>query len=97
MPQPKACVAKIGIAYRDLAAYQGAGVRLAAIRGHKALRRFSSEEVTAALIALKQASTKVHLLREVNQKTLTRADHDAAVEYGGRTLHKLAIEGMGGR
>lgn len=51
----------------------------------------SRDEQDAALIGLIRTGM-VHLAPDSNRKTLTQADHDAAIRIGGEDNHLIAIE-----
>lgn len=76
-------------AYTDLAARPGGWVSLLRLR--QALPDLPRPTVDAALISLYQ-QPGVSLIPEENQKVLTPADRDAAVEIGNQDKHLIAIE-----
>jgi hypothetical protein len=93
MPRTAGCITDIVTAYRLLAAAPGDAVPLTEIRSHRKVSRYTQDQVSASLIELwKQSPAHVYLLREMNQKTLTKADHAAAVVLGDTPKHKLAIQ-----
>ncbi len=80
---------RLRTAYTDLAARPGGWVSLLRLR--QALPDLPRPTVDAALISLYQ-QPGVSLIPEENQKVLTPADRDAAVEIGNQDKHLIAIE-----
>ncbi|MUL85483.1 MULTISPECIES: hypothetical protein [unclassified Mycolicibacterium] len=76
-------------AYAGLAARPGGWVSLLRLR--QAVPGLPRPTVDAALISLYQ-QPGVSLIPEENQKVLTPADRDAAVEIGNQNKHLIAIE-----
>lgn len=76
-------------AYAGLAARPGGWVSLLRLR--QAVPGLSRPTVDAALISLYQ-QPGVSLIPEENQKVLTPADREAAVEIGNQDKHLIAIE-----
>lgn len=76
-------------AYQELAADPGAWVGLAELRA--ALPEVPRTEFDDALRRLAELP-QVYLTPEVNQKTLTEADREAAVRLGGEDKHLLSVE-----
>ncbi|MGV0813010.1 hypothetical protein ABQF34_13705 [Mycolicibacterium boenickei] len=76
-------------AYAGLAARPGGWVSLLHLR--QAVPELTRPTVDAALISLYQ-QPGVSLIPEENQKVLTPADRDAAVEIGHQDKHLIAIE-----
>lgn len=81
---------RIRRAYTDLAPRPGGWVSLTKLRA--ALDGAARDDVDTALRTLYRAAG-VSLIPEENQKVLTAADRDAAVDIGGQPKHLIAIEG----
>ncbi len=79
----------IRAAYRKLATRPRAFVRLAALRS--LLNGSSRADVDEALRMMSQ-SRKANLMPESNRKTLTDADHKAAIHIGRHDNHLIVIE-----
>jgi hypothetical protein len=80
---------RIRAAYRKLAPSPRDWVGLVDLR--PLLGDAPTQEVDAVLKELSRIG-QVHLVPESNRKTLTPADHDAAVRIGGEDSHLLSIE-----
>ncbi|SUA79309.1 Uncharacterised protein [Nocardia otitidiscaviarum] len=80
---------RVESAYADLSRGGGTPVRLAALR--ERLAELPRGEVDRALELLARRP-HVHVRAEADQKTLTAADHAAAVVLGGTPRHLLTIE-----
>jgi hypothetical protein len=80
---------RLRTAYAGLAARPGGWVSLSQLR--QAVPELPRPTVDAALISLYQ-QPGVSLIPEENQKVLTPADRDAAVEIGNQNKHLIAIE-----
>ncbi len=81
--------AQVRAAYVHLAARAGGWVDLVRLRAE--LPNVTKHELDEALTQM-QRSRDVSLIPEENQKTLTEADHAAAVEIGNQPRHLIAIE-----
>lgn len=81
--------AQVRAAYVRLAARSGGWVDLVRLRAE--LPEVSKHELDEALTQMHRAPG-VTLIPEENQKTLTDADHAAAVEIGNQARHLIAIE-----
>ncbi len=81
--------AQVRAAYVTLAARAGGWVDLVRLRA--ALPEVSKREMDDALTQM-QRDRGVSLIPEENQKTLTPADHAAAVHIGNQARHLMAIE-----
>jgi hypothetical protein len=81
--------AKVRSAYVRLAAYEGGWVDLVRLRAE--LSDVSKPDLDDALTQMYRVPG-VSLVREDNQKTLTAADHAAAVEIGNQPKHMIAIQ-----
>jgi hypothetical protein len=81
--------AQVRAAYVTLAARAGGWVDLVRLRA--ALPEVSKREMDDALTQM-QRDRDVSLIPEENQKTLTPADHAAAVHIGNQARHLMAIE-----
>lgn len=81
--------AQVRAAYVRLAARSGGWVDLVRLRAE--LPEVSKHELDEALTQMHRAPD-VTLIPEENQKTLTDADHAAAVEIGNQARHLIAIE-----
>jgi DNA-binding PadR family transcriptional regulator len=81
--------AQVRATYVRLAARSGGWVDLVRLRAE--LPEVSKHELDEALTRMHRAPD-VTLLPEENQKTLTPADHAAAVEIGNQARHLIAIE-----
>ncbi|MCV7281724.1 hypothetical protein H7J88_19020 [Mycolicibacterium flavescens] len=81
---------RIRRAYVDLAPRPGGWVSLTTLRS--AVPDADRADVDAALRTLYR-QPGVSLIPEENQKVLTAADRDAAVDIGGQPKHLIAIEG----
>jgi hypothetical protein len=81
--------AQVRAAYVTLAARAGGWVDLVRLRA--ALPEVSKREMDDALTQM-QRDPDVSLIPEENQKTLTPADHAAAVHIGDQARHLMAIE-----
>jgi hypothetical protein len=77
-------------AYRNLAVEPGDWVGLAELR--EALPDVPRTDLDDALHRIAELP-RVYFTPEVNQKTLTDADRDAAVHLGGEDKHLLSVEG----
>ncbi|OBG86398.1 hypothetical protein A5699_21630 [Mycobacterium sp. E802] len=90
-PEPVAADPEVRLrtAYTGLAARPGGWVSLLRLR--QAVPELPRPTVDAALISLYQ-QPGVSLIPEENQKVLTPADRDAAVEIGNQDKHLIAIE-----
>lgn len=80
---------RLRLAYAELVARPGGWVSLQQLR--LAVPELPRPTVDAALISLYQ-QPGVSLIPEENQKVLTPADRDAAVEIGNQDKHLIAIE-----
>ena len=80
---------QVRAAYVRLAARSGGWVDLVRLRAE--LPEVSKHELDEALTQMHRAPG-VTLIPEENQKTLTDADHAAAVEIGNQARHLIAIE-----
>lgn len=67
----------------------GGTVRLAALT----LKVPASPRLIARVLTKMALEPGVHLRSEADQKTLTAADHQAAITLGGTARHTLLIEG----
>ena len=81
--------AQVRTAYVKLAARAGGWVDLVRLRA--GLPDVTKAELDAALTQM-QRRPGVSLIPEENQKTLTQADHAAAVDIGSQARHLIAIE-----
>ncbi len=81
--------ARVRSAYVRLAAYEGGWVDLVRLRAE--LSDVSKPDLDDALTQM-YLVPGVSLVREDNQKTLTAADHAAAVEIGNQPKHMIAIQ-----
>ncbi|WP_216209206.1 hypothetical protein [Amycolatopsis aidingensis] len=79
----------IRAAYRELSTKPQDWVRLAKLRPR--LDGTAKDEVDQVLLAMTRTGL-VHLAPDSNRKTLTEADHAAAVRIGSEQKHLLAIE-----
>ncbi|WP_410638005.1 hypothetical protein [Amycolatopsis sp. lyj-346] len=86
-PEPEADI-EIRSAYQSLADAPGSWVRLGLLRKRLELPR---EIVDEALLRL-DLRPEVHLIAEVNQKSLSDAERKAAIRIGNQEKHLLAIE-----
>ncbi len=80
---------RIRRAYADLTPKPGGWVGLLGLRG--ALSDVARGDLDAALVTLHRAAD-VSLIPEENQKTLTDAEHAAAVRVGNQDRHLIAIQ-----
>ncbi|MEV6824659.1 hypothetical protein [Amycolatopsis sp. NPDC051102] len=79
---------RIRVAYRELVREPRGWVALVDLRPKLGA---SAAEVDVVLKELSR-SGKAHLVPEDNRKTLTAADHEAAIRIGGEDNHLLSIE-----
>lgn len=85
---PKTVGARVIEAYEDLVGTPGGWVGLARLREHLAdVKRDELDEVLTALFR----DGRIKLITEVNQKTLTQADRDAALHVVGDDKHLYAV------
>lgn len=61
------------------------------LRNLRAALNLDRDDVDQALTAM-QAKAEALLIPEENQKTLTPADRDAAIYFGGQARHLILIE-----
>jgi len=87
--EPVGVEARIREAYARLAPEPGRPIRLTRLRTE--LSDIPRDELDDALVRLRRAPD-VSLIPEENQKTLSDADHDAAVVVGNQRNHLLEIE-----
>lgn len=87
-PTVEAVTALIRNAYQDIAQAPDDPIKIARIR--TALAHVRSTDVDAALVAMNRQAG-VRIFAEANQKTLTAADRDAAVNIGNQDKHLIAI------
>lgn len=87
--EPAGVEARIREAYARLAPEPGRPIRLTRLRTE--LSDIPRDELDDALVRLRRAPD-VSLIPEENQKTLSDADHDAAVVVGNQRNHLLEIE-----
>lgn len=76
-------------AYTELAPTPGSWVQLRKLRGE--LRGYSKTEVDKLLLGLFR-ERDIQLIPEENQKSLTDADHKAAIRVGNEDRHLIAVE-----
>ncbi|MCD0452886.1 hypothetical protein LO762_27435 [Actinocorallia sp. API 0066] len=76
-------------AYRKVAERPGSWVLLTEVRP---LLADAPRDLVDETLRLMARGDDVHIVPEADQKTLTRADWDAAVRIGGKSKHLLAIE-----
>ncbi|MEO6087195.1 MAG: hypothetical protein ABIQ18_29190 [Umezawaea sp.] len=88
-PQVSDPGAEIRAAYDALVSRPGAWVNLSRLR--EALPHLTRDEVDGALLRL-NLEPWAYLIPEANQKTLSEADREAAVHFGGEDKHLLSIE-----
>lgn len=80
---------QVRAAYQSLASEQGAWVSLARLRD--ALPGMSRQEQDRAIKSLYDNSEDVNIVPENNQKSLTQAQRDAALRFGGQDKHLISI------
>ncbi|MFI5735408.1 hypothetical protein ACIA49_35175 [Kribbella sp. NPDC051587] len=81
---------RVRASYADLSDRPGESwISLVSLR--KALADVSRDELDAALEQM-ALTPGVHIQAEANQQSLTAADHEAAVRFGGSSRHILLIE-----
>ncbi|HEY3754140.1 MAG TPA: hypothetical protein VGL80_33530 [Pseudonocardiaceae bacterium] len=88
-PEVEQLESRIRAAYSKLASTPGDWVGLADVR--PLLDGAARQDVDAVLKELSRAK-QVHLAPDSNRKTLTAADHEAAIRIGGQDNHLLSIE-----
>jgi hypothetical protein len=88
-PRPGDLESRIREAYERLARHPGDLVRLADLR--PLLNASDRSEVDAVLLRLGRGP-RASVMPNENQKSLTQADHDAAVLVAGRPHHLIRIE-----